>query len=377
MAILSLVAAYIIGHIQQDKEVFAMVTQAVPTGTSFQKISDNPFLLEGQNPEDPSFTGLYIVNKAKGWGGPLLTATIIDEEGILKQVIVLDHKETLSFFYRLQRKDFFKQFPGKKVSDPFIPGEHIDTVSQATVSSKAFIQAAREGSHFVGRDIFKLTIPEHIPSWNLGIQEVLLVLLFAGLALSLTAKIRILRYLSMLGAFILVGFLWNGSLSIAHFGTLFLGYLPSMRENLFWWLLVCGAILTAVWLRRNLYCYGLCPFGNLQEFNTKISGINLPLGQSIVKGGKVMSYSLTWLALIIIFLRANPTIGAYEPFATLFGLEGMEIQWFILAIVLFGSFIISRFFCRFFCPVGVILGIAIRVRCRVDQALKKETSCQD
>ena len=166
----------------------------------------------------------------------------------------------------------------------------------------------------------------------------------------------------MTSAFILLGFHLNSSLSIAHFASILLGYFPSLTENTFWWILITGAILTAFLMRKNLYCYGICPFGNFQEFNYKVIGVNITLSKPVFKYMKNLVYVITWLALVIILLTKNPALGSYEPFPTLFSFQGLEIQWFILPAVVIGSFVLNRFFCRFFCPVGVILNLIIKFR---------------
>jgi polyferredoxin len=278
----------------------------------------------------------------------------------------------------LEKKDFFQQFIGKHIADPLLAERDIDTVSQATVSSKAIAQAVRQGSHTLGREIFNLEITEEKPSWDFGQDEIILLLLIAAaLAGLLYVKARLFRYAIMLISFIFLGFIQNASLSIAHFGALLLGYFPSLREYSFWWIVLGAAILTPLVLRRNLYCHSLCPFGNLQELNTKISGINLPLGKSLNLAGRYLSYGLTWFALGIILYRTNPALGAYEPFPTFFGLDGIEIQWFVLSSAIFGSFFLGRFFCRFFCPVGVVLNLLVKFRCSLDKLFKAKTSCPE
>jgi polyferredoxin len=130
-------------------------------------------------------------------------------------------------------------------------------------------------------------------------------------------------------------------------------------------------------LKRNLYCHALCPFGSLQELNSRISGTNLPVPGAFRRVARALPYALTWMALTAVFLSSNPTSGAYEPFPTLFGLEGMEIQWLILASVILGSLFIRRFFCRFFCPVGIVLNLFVSARCRLTVLTKDKTGCQE
>jgi polyferredoxin len=52
------------------------------------------------------------------------------------------------------------------------------------------------------------------------------------------------------------------------------------------------------------------------------------------------------------FLASHPALGSYEPFAMMFSLNGVGIQWFLLPLALIGSFFMSTFWCRFFCPCG-------------------------
>ena len=370
LVISSLAAAYILGYLKREKEILLVLEKNVPQDTNLKKIHENPLILEADCHSNPIYSGYLIITKTKGWGGPLTAATIIDRNQTIQQVIILEHKETPSFFYKLQKRNFFDQFSGKKVSDPLFPGNDIDTISQATVSSRAFTQAVRDGSHTVGRRIFRLSIEEEKPEWKFGANEMFMLLILAAAVFSLWLKRKLFRYIIMAVSFVFLGFYLNSSLSIAHFSSLLLGYFPSFRIYSLWWILIIGTLGLTFLLKKNVYCYGLCPFGNLQEMNTKISGINLPLSPKWIKFTKYLHYSLTWFALVVIFLTANPSLGAYEPFPTLFGLQGMEIQWFILAVIIVGSFLFTRFFCRFFCPVGVILIFIIKARRRMDKLFK-------
>ena len=124
-------------------------------------------------------------------------------------------------------------------------------------------------------------------------------------------------------------------------------------------------------LKKNLYCNCICPFGILQEFTAKLSGVNIVMGKKSLRFANAIAYFLTWLALFIIFMTANPAMGAYEPFSTFFRLEGIGVQWCILPAVILGSFILTKFFCRFFCPVGVVLKFLVKSRHNLERVIKR------
>ncbi len=370
--IISLTIAYIYGFIRKDTQVLTHLRIIFPEKVEFQTRGNNPLLLEIYDRETKKFLGYCAVEKSQGWGGPLLVATNIDSEGTLKKAIVLDHKETPSFFLKLQRHNFFEQFSGKGVSEPFILGEDIDTITQATVTSKAVTDAVRTASHTLGRKLLKLQIEEMQERWNFGINELILLLLYAGVLINIKLKSKIIRYVIMTSAFVFLGFYLNTAISIGNISQILLGFVPNIKENIFWWILVGGALFMPLVLKKNLYCSCVCPFGVLQDYTAKLSGINIVMSKKNVRFAKTIASFLTWLALVIIFITSNPALGTYEPFATFFRLEGMGIQWYILPAVVLGSFILTRFFCRFFCPVGVVLNIMIKSRQSLENILKRQ-----
>jgi len=371
VSIFTLIAAYTIGFIHKDDQVLSKLQSSSLEKATLLRIRDNPLLLEAYDAESKTFLGYIAIEKGQGWGGPLHMATVIDKNGVIERVILVDHKETPSFFFKIQRYRFLQQFGGKKVSDPFVLEYDIDTVTQATMSSKAITDAVRGGSHAVAKKILNLPVKEESLAWKFGSNEIILLLLYVVMLVGVILKIKILRYLTMAGAFIFLGFYLNSAISIGNISSLLLGYFPSFRENMFLWLLLLGALVMPVLLKRNLYCSYLCPFGVLQESTAKISGINIQLGRKNIRFTKYLVYFLTWLALVLIFLTSNPAAGTYEPFATFFGLDGIGAQWFILPVVVLGSFAFTRFFCRFFCPVGVVLNIIVKARSALDKIVRK------
>ena len=368
----SLTLAYIYGFIRRETYVRTHLHNIFPKTVEFQTKGTNPLILELHDQETGESLGYCAVQKSQGWGGPLQVATIINPEGTLDRIAILDHKETSSFFLKLQRHDFFHQFSGKRVSEKFFLGEDIDTVTQATVTSRAITDAVRTASHEVGRKIFDLEIHREKKSWNFGIDELILLLLFVGVLVNIKLRSKILRHVVMTTAFIFLGFYLNYAIAIGNISQILLGFIPSIKENIFWWMLIGGALLMPLVLKKNLYCSYLCPFGTLQDYTAKLSGINIVMRKKSVRFAKIIPLFLTWFALVIIFITSNPALGTYEPFATFFRLEGAGIQWYILPVVVLGSFVLTRFFCRFFCPVGVMLNLIVKSRDALENILKRQ-----
>jgi polyferredoxin len=134
-----------------------------------------------------------------------------------------------------------------------------------------------------------------------------------------------------------------------------------------WWIMMIGALGSVVVFGRNIYCHQICPFKVVQDLLQKISGIQLRIKPTVQRKARTLIFTLSWAALMLIFLSAHPALGSYEPFAMMFSLEGLGIQWYILPAALLGSFFVPQFWCRLFCPVGLFLNEGVRAR----RSLKK------
>jgi len=305
---------------------------------------------------------LVLLSEESGYGGPFTMATWIGTDSLIRDVFVLENRETPSFFKKLQDRSFFYQFKKKALSDSFVGGEDVDFISGATVSSLAFTKAIRNASYQGGKEKFGLTMPKVDESFNAGWKElIVLLLILLSIAASFKSDKRI-RLAIQMGSLVFLGFVYNAALSVSGFSSLALGFFPSVKDHLAWWMLIIGSFGMIIFLTRNIYCGYLCPFHAIQILLNKISGINLKLSAVIMKRSKNISLFLLCLSLLFIFMSANPTLVSYEPFAMIFSLEGVGWQWYILPATLLGSFFIKDFFCKFFCPVGQSFTLMIRVK---------------
>jgi Na+-translocating ferredoxin:NAD+ oxidoreductase RnfG subunit len=365
----SLLAAFIVGQIASQTDYEALLQQAMPEATLSRSDAHKAlpivyrFELKGElSPE------VVVMADGVGYGGPVVVgirARRTEEGGKLSEILLLDHKETPSFMNRVSQGKFFRQFAGKSVSDNFIVGDDIDAVSGATVTSEGLTKAIRQAVHLGAVQHLQLAPTWNTPQWSLGVNELLLTGLFllAFVAAYRRDKIgKYARYLVMAGALVFVGFYANASLSLGNLAGIAMGYIPPPRQHPMWWIMMVGALGSVIFLGRNIYCHQICPFNHVQDLLQKISGVKLRIKPAVQRQARTLIFSLSWAALVLIFLSAHPALGSYEPFAMMFSLEGMGIQWYILPAALLGSFFVPSFWCRLFCPVGLFLNEGVRAR---------------
>jgi polyferredoxin len=141
-----------------------------------------------------------------------------------------------------------------------------------------------------------------------------------------------------------------------------MGYIPGLKQHPMWWIMMAGALGSVVILGRNIYCHQICPFKVVQDLLQKISGVKLRIKPEVQRKSRTLIFFLSWIALMLIFLSTHPALGSYEPFAMMFSLEGLGIQWYILPAAVLGSLFVPSFWCRLFCPVGLYLNEIVRMR---------------
>ncbi|MFA8436985.1 MAG: FMN-binding protein [Marinifilaceae bacterium] len=320
--------------------------------------------------EDSGEESVVLLSEGKGYGGPFTMATWIGQDSLIRDVFVLENRETPSFFKKLKDRSFFYQFKRKAIGDKFSGGEDVDFISGATVSSRAFTKAIKIASYQAGKEKFNMSLEEVDDGYRMGWKE-FIVLLLVVLSIGATYKPdKRVRMAIQMVSLVFLGFAYNAALSVSGFSSLMLGFFPSVKEHMAWWILMGGSLAAVVFLTRNIYCSYLCPFHGIETLLNKISGINLKLSAKVQKIAGQTSLYLLWGALVLIFLNSNPTHASYEPFAMIFSLEGVGMQWYILPATLVGAFFMKDFFCKFFCPVGQTFTLLIKWRQKLAKRFK-------
>lgn len=116
------------------------------------------------------------------------------------------------------------------------------------------------------------------------------------------------------------------------------------------------------------FCGNICPFGALQEFVGKISKRKITVPEKTDKYLRFGKYIVLALVTIMAWITATIWISPYDPW-TAFGhiWSGEElfaengIGFVVLIIVLIGSVLIDRFFCKYLCPAGAMYGVVSKI----------------
>jgi uncharacterized protein with FMN-binding domain len=360
-----LVLAFVIGQIAARPDYDALLKQALPGKVLIRSDANTslPVVYRIEGDED-----VVIMAEGEGYGGPLVVgvrARRTEDGGRLSEILMLSHKETPAFMERLTRGHFFRQFGGEDVAGNFIVGDDIDAVSGATVSARGLTSAIRDAVHLGALNHLELKPTWREPAWVFGADEAILIALIvlafvAGYRKDKLGKTA--KYAVIAGALLFIGFYANVSLSLSNIAGMFMGYIPHPSQHPMWWIMMIAVLGSIIVMGRNIYCQQLCPFMVVQDLAQAISGIKLKIDSRFQKRARTLIFSLSWIALMLIFLSAHPALGSYEPFAMMFSLEGLGIQWYILPASLLGALFVPRFWCRLFCPVGLYLNEMVRLR---------------
>lgn len=305
----------------------------------------------------------YIcIGEGDGYGGPVITVSAVDPgDYVITKTMIIDHQEWPAWIAKIEQADLIGGLKGRKITDGFILGQDIDGVTGATISSRGIIRSAREAVHSLAETELGLT-PQKAPFMaGVGVKElIVLVILGISILCTVTSKVKLRRPVLFSSAMVL-GFWLAIPLTIGKISCLFLGRFPHLEDNILWYLMVFVIIIGTLILRKNFYCFWLCPFGAIQEF-LSLSGIHLPRPSKwVARLGSFLPNILLFTGLVIIFSTCSPLQGSYEPFSTAFAFEGGTFRWLLLSFSLLTGLFITRFWCRFFCPVGCFLKTSLKL----------------
>lgn len=148
------------------------------------------------------------------------------------------------------------------------------------------------------------------------------------------------------------------------------------------------AVLVAVVLVGNVFCGWVCPFGAVQD---ALSWLKRKAHLPKVTLPAAWDKSLRWgrfvvLGVVIYFSVSTAKLwfAGYDPYVTLFGLgwlfefnaSTMGVSLVLLAVILGGSLVIDRFWCRYLCPLGAVFAVTGRLSfLRIRRSKRTCTDC--
>ena len=345
-----IVVCWWIGADRATVDLRPFLTAAWPEARNFEELEDDSYRVKGGEGE---VLGYVTTGTASGYGGPLRLAVSMTSDGVVESVAVVEHRETPSFFRRVVDARFLGRLVGKTNDDAIVLGEDVDGISGATYTTLAMTQAVHRAAREIAGGFLELEVPPDKRRVVFGLPEIVLIVLFT-IAVSrrrFKGKVStVLRWTTLLGGLVFLGFLFNSPFVLAHINMVLIGYWPEWQTHLFWYILIIGLLLFKATEEWNIYCYDFCPFGALQEIAAKIGGAK----PKKLRWSKVLLWAqrlLTLAAISLALMYRNPGLSSYEVFGTAFALEGSNFQFALLAIILLSSLFLYRPWCRHLCPL--------------------------
>lgn len=367
----SLIAAFIIGQTNFKSDLKELLESKLDEGDSLSIIkSGEPAVYKLHKPDETLYA---VISEETGYGGPFRLATIISMDGVIENVWIIESRETPAYLEKLKRANYPNEFVNKPIESNFIPGDDVDVISGATISSEAFCRNIRYSSHQAAIHGFNKELTWEDEPFKIGLDVYLILLLFILAFIAHKWQNKTFKIVVLTISMIILGFYLNGQISIANYISMFEGFTPSAKANLAWWILIPGSLLFPIIISRNLYCTYICPFKGAQFYLSKVSGMQFKMNLKMTKLALRGTTFLLWLSLMTGFITTNPGLSSYEPFAMFFALDGIGVQWYILPASVIGAFFIKNFFCRFFCPVGEFITWVLKRRNDVSKQFKMKT----
>lgn len=109
----------------------------------------------------------------------------------------------------------------------------------------------------------------------------------------------------------------------------------------------------------RFFCGWACPIGAIQEF-IHPENLNLRLPPLLDRIFSYFRFILLIGGILFSWLTMSNIWNSYDPFQSFFSFKWTLIPAAILFIILIGSVLIERFFCRYLCPLGGLLAVTSR-----------------
>jgi uncharacterized protein with FMN-binding domain len=365
LALIIIMCAWFAGTFRAQADLLPFIKEAFPEAGHFTlDLGGTYSAWKDQNEQE--LIGYVAVGSGQGYGGDLHLAVAVSLDGSIKKLVVVDHKETAAFFGRVIRRGVLDDLTGKTFSDPMILAQDVDSVTGATFSSRALVDAAREASHRVAsKNLGYAVAPEPSPKIRFGIPEAILVGLFLFGIMGRFRRFKFkktARWISMLTGLLFLGFVFNKPFTLVLVNRMLLGFWPQWQLHIYSYILLTGILLITLVDNKNPYCEWFCPFGSAQECLAIIGGGKKRLSKNIHIALRWIQRALGLGAIVIALFYRNPSISSYEVFGAFFHLIGTNFHFVLLGVVLIVALFIRRPWCSYLCPLRPVTDFIRLVR---------------
>jgi len=311
------------------------------------------------------FSSEELAAEVRGFGGKMNLAIYVDATGKLINFHIIRSNETPSYLELLSQ--WCQDLTGYQLFVPR-PFADVDTVTGATVSSKAILSAVRASGHRFATEVLdvsvegqsrqKIEYAKYLPDipavYLIGSFILTLIVIYRG---GFWSRLAVLLLNLLVGGIVL-----NSQYSTEQIATVLSLHAPSLRLSGAFLLVVGIPLLTIIF--GNIYCGYICPFGIVQELVGYIipGRFKHPISIEKMQKARFVKYVVLFVLIIVFFLCRDRTTLKADPLISIFNFQSAIINWqssmlLIASIALVGSVFYTRFWCRYLCPVGAYLSL--------------------
>ncbi len=296
----------------------------------------------------------------QGYAGPIVLGLRLDQDGTLRNLVILEHWETPDYMTRIY--EWLDTLRGQNIfaADAL---ERVDGVTGATASSDSILHTLRiAGERLAGLvtaapAAAQPAQPPPAPKPS-PVQGLVLLLWIAAALLMRRAPHRGARLAFLALSALVLGAALNLQYSTEHLLILLGGSWPAPALSASF-LLVVGVPLVVL-LVGNIYCSYLCPFGALQE----LAGAWRPawlrgpgVRPGVARYARAIKYLLLFGVVLVFALHQDRRAVAQDILVHVFSPFPRPAVYVASGALLLAAFFYPRFYCRHLCPTGAFLAL--------------------
>ncbi|MBI5100670.1 MAG: 4Fe-4S binding protein [Nitrospirae bacterium] len=336
----------------------AILRELAP-GASFTQKGGTPphYLSEGL----VAFNTHDISPSVRGYAGPIKTLVVMDRQGRITGLRIIDHRETKNYVHYMETPEYLSRFIGRSVNDPLEIGSDIDGISRATISVQALARSVRESSVKAASDLLGVRVlraeagraSEH--AWIIY-TAYFSAAFFCYFMTRHNPRFLYTRDVSLVLGLIIPGIYLSTPFSMLQLFNMVL-FGPS---NSYLWLALVISTAISVLLAGRFYCGWICPFGALSELLGRLPVRKWNISSGSDGDWRRLKYPALGISIAAALAGRRPESGNYETYVTLFSLSGSYLSWGLVGLTLIANVRVRRFWCRYLCPVAALTGLLSR-----------------